>query len=154
MHMLIVLLLVVLIVFFLYKTNRLSKISSTHTRVLSSFEAEVTDAEFAEMVIETSKKTPVLVDFYATWCGPCKAFTPVLAQLAADYQGKFLLAKIDVDKNRKVVEDYGIRSMPTVLLFKNGEVVERFSGGKAPHSLRFMLTKNGIEVPEKTEPEA
>ncbi|MEN9432653.1 MAG: hypothetical protein RLZZ422_242 [Pseudomonadota bacterium] len=154
MHVLVILLLVGLIVFFLYKTRYLGQSTSTHGEALSSFEAEITDDEFESMVIETSKKTPVLVDFYATWCAPCKAFTPILSQLAADYQGAFLLGKMDVDKNPKVVEQYGIRSMPTILLFKNGEVVERFSGGKAPHSLTFLLTQHGIEIPQKPEQSA
>lgn len=153
MQIIILLVVIGLIAFLLYKAQ-LAKSTLTTKHTATRFEAYVSDAEFTDMVVDTSKTTPVLVDFYAEWCGPCKQFTPVLSQFASDYQGKFLLAKVDVDKNPQVVERYQIRSMPTVLLFKNGEVVERFSGGKAAHSLTFLLTKHGIHAPTQQEPVA
>ncbi|MGB5597377.1 MAG: thioredoxin [Thiothrix litoralis] len=114
----------------------------------SSYEAFVNAAEFDEMVLKTSHKTPVMVDFYAEWCGPCRVLTPLLAGFADDYQGAFLLAKVDVDKNQQLMQRFDIRAMPTVLLFRDGESVERFTGAKLPHSIRYILTKHGIHAPK------
>ena len=110
-------------------------------------EAFVSAAEFKDMVINTSHETPVLVDFYAEWCQPCHHFTPILSSLAEQYKGRFLLAKIDVDKNPSLAAEYEIRAMPTVMLFKRGTCVERFSGGKLPHSLKHILAMNEIMAP-------
>ncbi len=86
------------------------------------------DATFAQDVIVASYEKPVLVDFTATWCPPCKMYDPILAEVASDYAANLSLIKVDVDENQQVVQDYGIMGMPTVILFKDGEPVKRLVG--------------------------
>jgi len=87
---------------------------------------EITDATFEEVVLKSDK--PVLVDFWAVWCGPCKMLAPVVSELSADFEGKAVVGKVDVDNNQEFASKYGIRNIPTVLVFKNGEVVGRQVG--------------------------
>jgi thioredoxin 1 len=87
---------------------------------------EVTDATFEEVVLKSNK--PVLVDFWAAWCGPCRMVAPILEELHNNYEGKAVIAKVDVDANQKYAAKYGVRNIPTVLVFKNGEVVEKQVG--------------------------
>jgi len=87
---------------------------------------EVTDATFDEMVLKSDK--PVMVDFWAAWCGPCRMVAPIMDQLTAEYAGKAVIVKVDVDANQKFAAEYGVRNIPTVLVFKNGEVVEKQVG--------------------------
>ncbi len=85
-----------------------------------------TDSEFQKDVLDS--KVPVLVDFWAEWCGPCKMVAPVLEELAKEYDGKLKIAKVDVDQNQQVAGSFNIRSIPTLLFFKNGQVVKQLIG--------------------------
>ncbi|MEM6841849.1 MAG: thioredoxin [Bacteroidota bacterium] len=86
---------------------------------------EITDSNFNEVI---NSDQPVLVDFWAEWCGPCKMVAPVVDELASDYDGKAVVGKVDVDTNPEVAGKFGIRSIPTLLVFKNGEVVDKQIG--------------------------
>lgn len=111
-------------------------------------------ATFEDAVIRKSLETPVLVDFWATWCGPCKTLGPVLDKLAADYNGAFVVAKVDVDQERELAAAVQIRSVPTVMLVKGGQVVDGFSGALPEGQLREFLNHHGIEPAPALEEEA
>ena len=96
-------------------------------------------AQFDQLVIENSFHKPVLVDFWADWCAPCKALMPTLAQITEGYQGELLLAKVDCDAEQDIVARFGIRSLPTVVLFKDGQPIDGFSGAKPESEIRAML---------------
>ena len=87
---------------------------------------EVTDQNFDEIVLQS--EIPVMVDLWAAWCGPCKMIHPIIDELSKEYDGKALMAKLDVDSQRETAMKYGIRNIPTVLYFKNGEVVDKQVG--------------------------
>jgi thioredoxin 1 len=91
----------------------------------------VTDATFARDVVDASSSRPVLVDAWAEWCGPCRMIAPVLDQLAAESGGRYKIAKLNVDENPRTAGQFNIRSIPTLLIFKNGKVVESAHWGPA-----------------------
>ena len=100
---------------------------------------EVSDANFESEIINS--KIPAMVDFWAEWCGPCKKVGPVVEELAAEYQGKIKIAKMDVDSNRKTPAKFGIRNIPTLILFKGGEVVNTIVGAQPKTSIEDELKK-------------
>lgn len=87
---------------------------------------EITDATFEKVVLESDK--PVMVDFWAAWCGPCRMVGPIVEEISNEYQGRAVVGKVDVDANQDFASKYGVRNIPTVLLFKNGEIVGRQVG--------------------------
>ena len=87
---------------------------------------EITDATFEEVVLKSDK--PVVVDFWAEWCGPCKMLGPTIEELSKDFEGQVVVGKVDVDANQDFASQYGVRNIPTVLIFQNGEVVGRQVG--------------------------
>lgn len=99
---------------------------------------EVTDATFAEAVLGSDK--PVLVDFWADWCPPCRMIAPVLTEIAAEYADRLTIAKLNYDENPIIPARYGVLGLPTLLLFKNGEVVQQLVGAKPKRALLKDLT--------------
>ena len=108
---------------------------------MSEHALDVGLADFAQHVLEESKHRPVVVDFWAPWCGPCKSLKPILEKLAAEYGGKFLLAKINSDDNQELAARYGVRGIPSVKAFINGEPVDEFSGALPEGEVRAFLDR-------------
>ncbi len=103
---------------------------------------DVTVDNFASVVIDNSKSVPVLVDLWAEWCQPCKALMPILAKLAEEYQGKFILAKINTEEQQELAAQFGVRSIPAVKLFKDGTQVDEFMGALPEKEIRTFLDRH------------
>lgn len=102
---------------------------------------EITDANFEELVLKSDK--PVLVDFWAAWCGPCRMLAPIVEELSEEFEGKAIVGKVDVDTQTKFSGEFGIRNIPTVLIFKDGEMVQR-QVGVAPKTTYVNLINENM----------
>lgn len=108
----------------------------------SNFIFEANENNFQQGVIENSYKAPVLVDFWAEWCQPCKQLIPILEKLANEMNGQFVLAKVNSETQQSLSQQFQIRSIPTVIIFKNGEIAEQFSGLQAEDVIRGLIEKH------------
>lgn len=114
----------------------------------------VDSQNFVKEVLEKSKKVPVLVDFWADWCAPCKMLLPVLNQLVEDYQGQFVLAKVNTDEQRELAAKFNIRSIPALKLFRHGKVVEEIVGVQPEASLRALIDRHRDRPADKLRHQA
>ena len=100
---------------------------------------EITDSNFEETVLKSDK--PVMVDFWAAWCGPCRMVGPIIDELSEEYEGKAIIGKIDIDSNQQYAAQFGVRNIPTVLVFKDGELVDRKVGVSSKNDYAQALDK-------------
>lgn len=115
----------------------------------SPYVFDVTEADFQQYVLQNSFQAPVLVDFWADWCQPCKTLMPLLAKLAEEYQGGFLLAKVNSDTQQALAARHGVRSLPTVKVFKDGQVVDEFMGALPESEVRAVINKYVLRESDK-----
>jgi thioredoxin 1 len=99
----------------------------------------VTDGDFDQQVLQSD--IPALVDFWAAWCGPCRTVGPIVEELAEEYKGKVKVAKLDVDNNKQVASKYGVRGIPTLMLFKDGQIVDQIVGAVPKSRIKELLDK-------------
>jgi putative thioredoxin len=107
----------------------------------ANYVVDIDESNAQSLLIEESLNRPVVVDFWADWCGPCKQLMPILEKLAAEYQGAFLLAKVNADEQQMLAQQLGVRSLPTVMVIKDGQPVDGFSGAQPESAVREMLDK-------------
>jgi thioredoxin 1 len=103
---------------------------------------QVSDSSFDSEVLKHEQ--PVLVDFWAPWCGPCRAIAPILEELAKEFEGRIKVAKMNVDENPSTPSKYGIRAIPTLILFKNGDVAGQVTGAVSKSNLKDMINEKGL----------
>lgn len=108
---------------------------------MSEFIVNIDESNAAQLLIEESHKRPVVVDFWADWCEPCKVLMPLLEKIANEYQGAFLLAKVNADTQQNIAQQFGVRSLPTVMVIQNGQPVDGFAGAQPENQVRQMLAK-------------
>ncbi len=107
----------------------------------NTFSCDVDEANFDEMVVARSHELPILLDIGADWCGPCKVLTPKLEKFALEYEGKFLLAKVDADENMRIAGRHRVRGFPTVIAYSRGQESDRFHGAQPDAFLRNLIHK-------------
>ena len=105
-------------------------------------EIDINDSNFAKEVIEQSKEKPVLVDFWASWCGPCQMLAPILTKLAQEYNDKIIVAKLNIEENKEKAQEYNVMSIPNVKLFKDGEVADEFVGLIPEADIKKLIDAN------------
>ena len=120
----------------------------------SPYIIEVNNENFQEVVIQGSMEHLVLVDFWADWCAPCKMLMPILSKLAEEYNGHFVLAKVNSDENQELSLQYGVRSLPTVKFFKQGQIIDEFMGAQAEPQIREMLDKHIVRESDRLRDQA
>ncbi|MCB1676900.1 MAG: thioredoxin, partial [Halioglobus sp.] len=106
---------------------------------MSDFIVNIDHSNAARLLIEESRTRPVVVDFWAHWCEPCKVLMPLLEKIADEYQGAFLLAKVNADEQQGIVQQFGVRSLPTVMVIQDGQPVDGFVGAQPEAQVRQML---------------
>ncbi len=116
----------------------------------SPYIINVTEENFTEVVIEGSKKQPILVDYWAEWCNPCQMLIPIVSKLAEEYDGKFILAKINTDEQQQLAQKNGVKSLPTVKLYKDGVAVDEFMGALPEGEVRAFLDKHIAATPNSS----
>ena len=116
---------------------------------MSAYVRDVSNDDFQQQVIEASRQVPVLVDFWAPWCGPCKSLGPILEKLAAEFGGRFILAKVNADDHQELAARYGVRGIPSVKAFANGEMVDEFTGALPEAQVREFIK---AQMPSPAEP--